>query len=312
MVAKTRTPLFVQRTVGGAFNVVNIEQHPNNVWFVDANHAAVGSTEGYGHHPDKPLASLALAYSLDILEAGDVVYAMPGHAENLAAADAIAADIAGITVIGIGSGTLIPTLTATVAAGEIEVSAANIKFKHLRLTAGFTGGCTAAFDIAAGGDGFELEDIQFRDTSATKEWLIHVKIATTVTDGKIHKCSMNGLIGGDMTNSILFAGSSTDVVIEGNDFYVDSSDDVIDHLAAAGVNLQVTRNRIYNADAAVAGYCFRAHSSTTGFVTDNRFGYDKVDAEMGLAAGMFWAENYATNTIAQSGLLDPVTSHAIP
>lgn len=308
----TRTPLFMRRTPGGVFTLVDIEENPRNVFFVDSGAAGKGATSGFGRNPDAPFSTLAAAFSTDVLSAGDVVYCMPGHAENLAAADAIDCDIAGVSVIGVGWGNLQPQFSATAAAGEIEIGAANIKLHNLRFTCNFTGGGTSAIDVAAAGDGFELSHCRFDDTAATKEWLIHVSIATTVTDFRIHHNRMVGLIGGDMTNSILAAGATTNGRIDHNFIDVDSSDDVIDFLTTAGTGLQVDHNTIINEDAAVAGYCFRAHASTTGVVHDNRFGYNKVNAEMGSAAAMFWFENYASNTIAQSGLLDPATTHAIP
>ncbi len=73
-----------------------------------------------------------------------------------------------------------------------------------------------------------------------------------------------------MTNSILFAGTSADCVIEDSYIFVDSADDVIDHLAGASVNLVVRRNVVINADTGAAGYCLRYKSDGTGVAYDNR------------------------------------------
>ena len=304
--------LFSRKQPGGVYTIADILEHPGKVYFVDSGHANAVNSVGAGRRPDKPWATLAYAFSSDVVAAGDVVYVMPGHAENLAAADAIAMDIAGVTVIGIGKGNRIPTFSATAAAGEIDISAANITLKNLRLTCNFTGGSTAAIAIAAAGDGCTLDGVQFRDTLNTKEWLIHVSVATTVTDLTIRNCSFIGLTGGSMTNSILFAGSSTDTLIEDNVFHVDSSDDVIDHLTTAAVNHIIRRNIVVNMDTDAAGYCVRTHASSTGIVHDNRFAYNKVDAEISSGAATWWLRNFASNTIAESDLLDPTTAHAIP
>ena len=45
---------------------------------------------------------------------------------------------------------------------------------------------------------------------------------------------------------------------------------------------------------------------------NNLCGYNKVDAEMLVGAATWFFQNFASNTIAESGLLDPATSHAIP
>ena len=56
---KRRSPLFGQWQPGGVFNYQSIDRYPNDVWFVDSTNAAASDTAGYGHNPDKPVATLA-------------------------------------------------------------------------------------------------------------------------------------------------------------------------------------------------------------------------------------------------------------
>src|SRR3972149_1045182 len=100
----TRSILFGIQQPGGALSVIDLEQHPRDVWFVDASATGGGNTVGHGQHPDTPFLSLAYAFSSDLLGAGDVVYLMPGHAESVSAAAGIDADIAGVKGIGLGFG----------------------------------------------------------------------------------------------------------------------------------------------------------------------------------------------------------------
>ncbi len=72
------------------------------------------------------------------------------------------------------------------------------------------------------------------------------------------------------------------------------------------------RNVIINADTDAAGYCLRYKSDGTGTAYGNFFAYNKVDAEISVGAAAWWFDNKASNTIAESGLLDPSTAHAIP
>lgn len=304
-----RTALFSQHQPGGVFTISNLEQHPGSIFFVNSATGTDGA--GYGQNPDAPVATLDYAIGLCTASKGDVIYVLPGHAENLTLATSVNCDVAGVTIIGLGEGTLLPTFSTTAAAGSITIGAANVTLRNLRLLAAFATGTTSAITIAAAGDGCTLDGIQFRDTAATDEFLVHVSVATTVTDLLIKNCSFVTLAG-SLTNSILFAGTSSDVVIEDNYFFVDSSDDVIDHLAGASTNLVVRRNVIINADTGAAGYCLRYKSDGTGVAYDNRFAYNKVDAEISVGAAAWWFNNYASNTIAESGLLDPSTAHAIP
>lgn len=181
----------------------------------------------------------------------------------------------------------------------------------MKLVANFATGTTAGVTITAAGDNCTLDGLKFRDTSATDEFLTHVSVATTVTDLTIQNCSFVTLAG-SLTNSILFAGTTSDVVIRDNHFFVDSSDSVIDHLTGAATNILISGNFIVNQDTGLAGYVIDCHASSTGMAINNRGAYNKIDAAMTKGAAMWWVENYFSNTIAESGLLEPASTHAIP
>lgn len=302
-----KTAVYSRHTPGGISNFEDQSLSTGDRWFV--HHS--GSTTG-GANPDDPLTTIDAAINKATASQGDIIYVMPGHAENITAVDSIDLDKAGIAIVGLGEGNLIPTLSATAAAGSITVAAANCSIKNIRLLANFATGVTAGITVGAAGDGLTLDGVQFRDTSTANEYKLHVSVATTVTDLTIKNCSFVCLAGGSATNSILFAGSTSNLVIEGCHFFVDSTDSVIDHFVAAGVNVLIKDNVIYNDDDQTAGYVLDFHASSTGFAVGNRGAYNKVDAEMTKGDGMWWIENYFSNTIAESGLLEPATSHAIP
>lgn len=280
-------------------------------FYVDNGHASAADGSNPGTSPDAPCLTLDYAIGLCTASAGDVIIVGSRHAENLTAVDSIDCDKAGITILGLGHGNLIPTFSTTAAAGSITVDAANVTIKNIKLVANFATGTTAGVTITASGDGCTLDGLKFRDTSTANEFLVHVSVATTVTDLTIKNCSFVTLAG-SMTNSILFAGTTSNTVIENNHFFVDSSDSVIDHLAAAATNIYLKGNFIVNIDTDLAGYVIDCHASSTGGAFYNGGAYAKVDAEMTKGAAMWWIENYFSNTVLESGLLEPATSHAIP
>jgi len=284
-----------------------------NVWFVYSG-AADGADNignGYGRSHTRPFKTLDYAIGQCTASNGDVIYLLPGHAENLTAADSIDCDVAGVTIIGLGRGSLIPTFSTTAAAGSITVDAGNVTIQNVKLLANFATGTTKGITISANGDGLTLDGVHFRDTSAANEFLVHIGVATTVSDLWIKNCTFV-TAAGSLTNSILFAGTSVDAVIEKCYFYVDSADSVIDHAAGASANLHIHHCTIVNIDTGAAGYCIEQKSDGTGCVHDCRLAYNKIDAEISAGAATWWFENYACNTIAESGLLDPATAHAIP
>lgn len=304
----SRTALFSRKQSGGLFTVDDFAEHPGAIFFV---HSGTGADTNGGTNPDTPLATIDAAIGKCTASKGDVIYVMPGHAENVTTATGINCDVVGITIIGMGHGNLLPTISFTAAAGSITVGAASVTLRNMRLVANFATGTTAGITIAAAGDGCTLDGIQFRDTSAANEFLIHVKVATTVTDLRLVGCDFVTLAG-SLTGSVVFAGVSTNAVIEDCSWYVDSSDSVIDHQTTAAVNFRMRRCEIINVDAGAAGYCVELKTASTGIVRDCRFGYGKNDAEVSLGDATWWFENYASNTIAESGLIDPSTTHAIP
>lgn len=282
---------------------------PGDDYYVDSVN---GSNDNDGLSWANALATLDYAIGLCTASRGDRIFLAPWHAENLTAADTVDCDVAGVEIIGVRHGNQMPTFSTTAAAGSITVDAANVTIRNIKLLANFATGTTSGLTITASGDGCTIDGCYFRDTSATSEFLVHISVATTVTDLLITGCSFV-TAAGSLTNSILFAGTSTDCVIEHSYFYVDSSDDVIDHLAAASVNLVVRHCTIINIDAGAAGYCLRYKSDGTGAAYRNLFAYNKDDAEVSVGAAAWWFENYATNTIGtSSGVLDPAAGAAVP
>lgn len=280
-----------------------------NVFYVDSGSG--NDAAGNGVTSSAPFATIDFAIGKCTANNGDLIFVMPGHAENVTTATGINCDVAGISIIGLGSGNDLPKVSFTAAAGSITVGAASVTIRNIKLIANFATGTTAGITVAAAGDYCTLDGIQFRDTSAANEFLLHISVATTVTDLTVSNCSFVTLAG-SATNSILFAGTTSDCILSGNHFFVSSTDSVVDHLVGAATNVLVEGNIIYNADAVTAGYVLDFHASSTGLAINNRGAYNKVDAEMTKGAAMWWIENYFSNTIAQSGLLEPSTAHAIP
>lgn len=309
--ANTKTALFSEHTPGGVYTVSDIVAHPGSIFFV---HSGTGTdAAGYGSNPGSPVATLDYAIAnLTTASKGDVIYVMPGHAENLTAADGVDVDVAGISIVGLGWGALKPTFSTTAAAGSFKVDAANCVVRNLRFVANFATGTTAGMTLTASATDLVVEDCDWRDTSAANEFLLHVTIPTGVGPCTFRRCSFV-TAAGSMTNSFLFAGTSTDFTIEDCYFYVDSSDTVIDHATGASANLRIARCTVINIDTAAAGYCIEQNAAGTGVVSDCRLAYNKIDAEVGVGAATWWFETYATNTIGtSSGVLDPAAGAAIP
>jgi hypothetical protein len=94
------------------------------------------------------VASMAEAFALTVANRGDTILVLPGTTGNIAGADAWAFK-AGVRVVGIGWGTLIPTFTFTVAAAQILMNDANCSISGCRFLCAGPAGTTALTVTAA-------------------------------------------------------------------------------------------------------------------------------------------------------------------
>src|SRR3989442_11988440 len=75
------------------------------VFFVDSTNAAAKDVSGgYGSDPTTPLKTINFAITQCTADKGDTIYVLPGHAESVSAAAAISIGIAGVHIIGLGTG----------------------------------------------------------------------------------------------------------------------------------------------------------------------------------------------------------------
>lgn len=124
----SKTPLFVRKASGGLFSVVNETMTTGNIFFV---YATTGSdSAGYGRSPDSPFATLDYAIGNCTASQNDYIFVMPGHAETLTAQ--VRADVAGITIVGLGNGDNRPLFTLTAQVPALNVAANDIKVANLK------------------------------------------------------------------------------------------------------------------------------------------------------------------------------------
>ncbi len=181
--AGASSPVFNRKQAGGVFIIQPMNYTTGSIFFVDSSTGTDGA--GQGQNPDSPCATIDYAVGLCTASKGDVIYAMPGHAETLTAAAGIALDVIGVSVIGLGNGTLCPTLTfGTSTDADVNVSAANCLIKNIRFVSNINS-LKNFLDLDAGN--FTCEDCVFV-TSSAKEAVTFVDIATTYDDFVFLRC----------------------------------------------------------------------------------------------------------------------------
>jgi hypothetical protein len=140
--------------------------------------------EIFGADPDGVLrfySTIDEAIGKCTANAGDVIYVLPGHTEAVTATS-IAFDIAGVSIIGLGNGSLKPTLTFGATDSKINVTAANGVFKNLRFTAGVGDVVTAVLHATAA-QNTQYIDIEFYATSTFNFINCYTLGAANISDG---------------------------------------------------------------------------------------------------------------------------------
>src|SRR5262245_16558864 len=118
-----------------------------NIYWVQST-TGTNST-GRGLSPNAPLASIDYAVGLCTANNNDVIVAMPGHNEAIAAAAGLDLDVAGITVLGLGSGSLQAKITlGTANTADVDIDAANVTIEGIHFVANFLD-IAAAIDVNA-------------------------------------------------------------------------------------------------------------------------------------------------------------------
>lgn len=289
--------------------------HPGKVFWVSNSSAVLpnqkGGSDGNDGSFNAPFATVDYAVSQCTANRGDIVMVKPGHAETFAAADGFALDVAGVAVIGLGSGTLMPTFTLSAATSDVNISAANCTLMNVRFVPSATDVVRAIQVTAANAT---IQNVVVLDAGATNEILTVVK-ATGTTDNEadglwISDCRAYG------TSTAILEFFEFNAHINGLTF---KNNLIVNEGTAAGVAIAgATGKNLLNAyigfnktsNKATAGNLFIDSDSTasTGIAENNLIGHADVTTthDNGLTGmGFRLFDNLSTSTASLSGFVLP-------
>lgn len=309
------TALFSRRQPGGVFTIQDMEEHPNNVLFVNSAHSDASDAVSAGQNPDRPFATLA--YVLDnassltpALAAGDVIYLHPDHAENIASAGDIACSTAGVKIVGLGWGSARPTFTFTATDSTWTIAGAGVSVKNIRVTSGVA---ELVNMITVSGADVTLDDIAFVDAGATNT-TIQFLLTTTAADRLVLKnCShwkgtaaaategwieLVGIDGATIENMIL------NLTLRNH-----ADAHTIKTSSTVCLGLTIRNCVIYQAGGTTQDEVIKIADASTGIYADNRtFGNVGTLAASIDLASMAASNSFQATTVNKSGILDPVVA----
>ncbi len=303
MALTKRSELFNRLIQRGVYDVTSIGQHPGDIFFVSSGHAEASDAAGFGKSPDSPVATIDYAVSLCNASAGDVIYVMPGHTEDVDGAAALTLDVIGISVIGIGEGTIQPVLEMTADLATIAIDAANVTVEGFHIVTN-SADVAVIFDVNA--DDFTLRKCRFSQDAINMAGIISVQDdAAGASDRIVIEDCQAMLYDALTTHFVNFAGTGTGHIVRRNVLLGDWTTMCI---GGAGVVTLATVQDNYTYSAGNdADSAINFADTATGIIANNRTG------TLGSAAGinniiMSQLENYHVNIADASGILDPAAT----
>jgi len=310
----------------GGFNNVTIrgvpitQSHPGQVyWVSNATPTLPGQIGGSDGNPgtfNAPFSTLEYAITSCTANRGDIIFIKPGHAETISSATALAFDVAGVAIVGLGAGTKRPTFTlGTAATTTIAVSADNISISNCRFIGNFLG-ITSAFTVAAAAY-FTIDNCSFTDTSAILGFLSAVK--TTVSTNSDFLQVSNCFIKSDATTKavapIVVLNTMTGLTLTDNvviqTVAQNNVSQFLSHAALVMTAALITGNKIYsvNTDSATGAFLVTTSATTgSGIIKDNVVrGLDTAGALMITAAAVQYGlfNNLYIGDVGFSGFVLP-------
>jgi hypothetical protein len=253
---------------GGVVVIDDLMEHPGETVFVHSGTGTDGA--GYGREPGKPFATIDYAIGQCTADKGDVILVMPGHVEDLESGETIDADVAGISIIGLGSGPSRPRIDFNHATASIDVGAHGVTIRNLVLRPSVTV-VSIGIDVEAGKTDTLLEDIEFvpgEEGDGTDEFVLGVDIKAGCTRTTIRRMKYRHHASCDGANAgVSLTGASDGIVIEDSDIEITGAAAVA---PIKGITTLSTRLRIRRCTlVADAEPGIELLTGTTGVIHDN-------------------------------------------
>jgi len=291
------------------------QMYPGEVFWVNgssvvAKNGVGGSNSNPGTY-QKPFGTIDYAIGRCTASRGDIIMVMPGHTETVETDGGLACDVAGIAIVGLGTGTLRPVvLLDTAAAAAVTVSAANVTLMNLEFRASFAD-VTNAIDVTAAW--CSVIDCEFTEEGADLNFLDYIHCSSTTNNNAdgLHVEECVGTAVDAAQNSFVNIKADLDRLTVKNNVYSSAHANTLAMvLCATGKDLTdcVISGNLMNAPGKASGDMLIDNDTTvnTGIVADNLIGHGDTETEVLIDAdGVRVFANYGTAVTTASGYLLP-------
>lgn len=213
---------------------------------------------------------------------GDVVVALPGHTETISGADGWGNQVNGCRIVGLGWGTMRPTVTLSAAASQVLLDANDVVIDNFRFIHSTTD-VTLGFDVS--GAGCQIHNSYIQASDGSNKFTRVLRLSSGADDFVMQNTD---IVGGAtaLTDTVLVNAAVTRPIFRNCKIIaaLGTAQGMITFATAAATNILIERcylkNTVANSTVALKGI-----ASLTGFVVDTHLGVTVADgAGVGTAA----------------------------
>lgn len=204
-------------------NMPLMMSYPGDIYWVDSG----AGSNGYKGTFDRPFSTIDYAVGRCTASNGDIIMVKAGHTETVTAAAGLALDVAGIAVVGMGTGSLRPTINFTTATtADMDVGAANVTLYNLL----FTGGVDAlAGPIDVNAADCAIINCEWRDVTGQA-------VDVIVADANAHRL----LIENHFHNGAAAAGGASAIALTGMNNPVIRNFKIVGNFSVGAIDVRTT------------------------------------------------------------------------
>jgi hypothetical protein len=233
---------------------------------------------------------------------GDVICVLPGHTETITGTD-ITVDVAGVSVIGVGKGSLMPQIKHNHADAEVSIAADNVIWQGIRHSADVTS-VKVAIEIEDGIDYCTVRGCVFDVVATTTdEFLVSVRTNDASNFALIEDNFFDMGLGGAVA-AISFTKDTDGTIVRNNVAMGDYSTAVINGITTLSTKLLIEKNLLVNGDAANVGTepGIELVTGSSGVIRDNDIVCNVNTLALAIVAdGVMMYRNYSTETVGETG-----------
>lgn len=248
-------------------------------------------------------STISAAIDACTASAGDIILGMPGHVETISAATSCDFDVRGVTVIGLGNGSDRPTFNFTTGTGsQVNIDAVNVKIVNCIFDLTGFDAVVAGIDVNA--NDFTLE--RCRVVMGDSDGQAVVGILTDTNIDRLH------VVGCEFMGDTIAGPAAAIRIIGGVEHYIGHnriqgsfSQAPLALVTTAPLRVTIEHNDFQN-NVGSGTVAIQGVAGATGTVRYNTYHHttDSLGDWLNTPGSLNSYENYGTNAVGETGILD--------